>query len=303
MTDELKPCPFCSSKDVGVYYNTQSDHMYDWDFHVECYPCGACGEHDANREEAIAAWNRRTPAAPALQHDADQNARIVFVGGLCTPRNGGKRFAVIDRNLDSWELRECDIEMLYATSGPGAAPIESSKQKEIQRLQAKIDELMLEYCPDEMTPEQMAEWAKHQRVATVQPTYNGVAFRDLSADDKEKVNLGIFEEDPVEQPVHIDIGRMEASLNSGTIKAPNGMSREEKQTFIEDAGKVAEREALRKLLISVVPSKRKEQHRINFNMSDENEYGEHRAGFCADAKTASCDYWIRLPDFKGGPRC
>lgn len=29
-------------------------------------------------------------------------------------------------------------------------------------LQAKIDELMLEYCPDEMTTEQRAEWAKHQ---------------------------------------------------------------------------------------------------------------------------------------------
>lgn len=29
-------------------------------------------------------------------------------------------------------------------------------------LQAKIDALMLEHCPDEMTPEQIAEWAKHQ---------------------------------------------------------------------------------------------------------------------------------------------
>lgn len=32
--------------------------------------------------------------------------------------------------------------------------------------QAKIDELMLEYCPDEMTAEQLEEWAKHQ-----QPSY------------------------------------------------------------------------------------------------------------------------------------
>jgi len=29
-------------------------------------------------------------------------------------------------------------------------------------LQARIDELMQEYCPDEMTEEQWAEWAKHQ---------------------------------------------------------------------------------------------------------------------------------------------
>lgn len=29
-------------------------------------------------------------------------------------------------------------------------------------LQAKIDALMLEYCPDEMTDEQLAEWGRHQ---------------------------------------------------------------------------------------------------------------------------------------------
>jgi hypothetical protein len=29
--------------------------------------------------------------------------------------------------------------------------------------QAQIDRLMLEYCPDEMTPEQMEEWARNQR--------------------------------------------------------------------------------------------------------------------------------------------
>lgn len=30
--------------------------------------------------------------------------------------------------------------------------------------QAAIDRLMLEFCPDEMTPEQLEEWEKHQRV-------------------------------------------------------------------------------------------------------------------------------------------
>jgi len=31
-------------------------------------------------------------------------------------------------------------------------------------LQAKLDRLMLEYCPEDMSKEQMAEWEKHQRV-------------------------------------------------------------------------------------------------------------------------------------------
>lgn len=30
-------------------------------------------------------------------------------------------------------------------------------------MQAKIDALMLEYCPDEMTPGQVEEWGKHQK--------------------------------------------------------------------------------------------------------------------------------------------
>lgn len=30
-------------------------------------------------------------------------------------------------------------------------------------LQAKIDALMLEYCPEEMTPEQIKNWEKHQK--------------------------------------------------------------------------------------------------------------------------------------------
>lgn len=36
---------------------------------------------------------------------------------------------------------------------------------EVARKQAEIDRLMLEYCPDEMTAEQLAEWSAHQRPA------------------------------------------------------------------------------------------------------------------------------------------
>lgn len=33
-------------------------------------------------------------------------------------------------------------------------------------LQARIDELMLEYCPNEMTEAQKANWARHQKPAS-----------------------------------------------------------------------------------------------------------------------------------------
>ena len=34
----------------------------------------------------------------------------------------------------------------------------------LKKQQAIIDALMLEHCPDEMTPEQMANWERHQKV-------------------------------------------------------------------------------------------------------------------------------------------
>lgn len=36
---------------------------------------------------------------------------------------------------------------------------------EVEAKQARIDALMLEHSPDEMTPEQLAEWAQHQKPA------------------------------------------------------------------------------------------------------------------------------------------
>lgn len=38
-----------------------------------------------------------------------------------------------------------------------------SAQRALAGAQAKIDALMLEYCPDEMTHEQVENWGKHQR--------------------------------------------------------------------------------------------------------------------------------------------
>ena len=46
----------------------------------------------------------------------------------------------------------CDIHDIERFAALVAAP-----------LQAKIDRLMLEYCPDEMTQEQLNEWAKNQK--------------------------------------------------------------------------------------------------------------------------------------------
>ena len=40
------------------------------------------------------------------------------------------------------------------------------RNRAVMALQCKLDALMLEYCPDEMTEEQKAEWARHQQPAS-----------------------------------------------------------------------------------------------------------------------------------------
>lgn len=44
-------------------------------------------------------------------------------------------------------------------------------KRDYDALQAKVDELMLEYCPDEVTDEQWEEYCRHQRVV-----YDGRGF-------------------------------------------------------------------------------------------------------------------------------
>ncbi len=60
---ELLPCPFCGDADVAIFHNTSSDHMYDWDYHVECKSCGSSGSCDTQKLQAAIEWNRRDAVA------------------------------------------------------------------------------------------------------------------------------------------------------------------------------------------------------------------------------------------------
>lgn len=69
------------------------------------------------------------------------------------------------------EVAELNEHIEYLLSRDKAwADIDSLKEQQLARydaeisyLQYRIDELMLEYCPNEMTEEQLANWAAHQR--------------------------------------------------------------------------------------------------------------------------------------------
>jgi hypothetical protein len=46
----------------------------------------------------------------------------------------------------------------------GALAAESEYINKLEALQAKLDRLMFEYCPEDMTKEQVNKWGKHQVV-------------------------------------------------------------------------------------------------------------------------------------------
>lgn len=86
------------------------------------------------------------------------------------------RIATLEADAERWKQisvafgTECDDlkaelaaerEMRNATQ----LELERVENEELAAAQAKIDSLMLEFCPEEMTEEQTAEWARNQRPA------------------------------------------------------------------------------------------------------------------------------------------
>lgn len=62
---ELDPCPFCGSNDV-VMYGTG----VGW--YARCCDCAAASDLRDSRDEAVAAWNRRTVDVDELIEIADE---------------------------------------------------------------------------------------------------------------------------------------------------------------------------------------------------------------------------------------
>lgn len=56
MSEELKPCPFCGSKDI-----LESGYQVNW---ITCLNCECDGPLEKTKQEAIKAWNKRVKEAP-----------------------------------------------------------------------------------------------------------------------------------------------------------------------------------------------------------------------------------------------
>ena len=53
MSEELKPCPFCGSKRIGIVSNIQKGYV------VYCTNCKASTNVATRKEDAIYLWNKR----------------------------------------------------------------------------------------------------------------------------------------------------------------------------------------------------------------------------------------------------
>ena len=73
MDAELKPCPFCGSKNLEVQVENFRESNEQW--YVECLGCGMVSHKEYPSEKAIAAWNTRVPpkAAPLVWEGNDDD--------------------------------------------------------------------------------------------------------------------------------------------------------------------------------------------------------------------------------------
>ena len=75
-----------------------------------------------------------------------------------------KRAAIQKANNEADHLRHrLVLAEHHANVMQGFAEVAARKADAIQ---AQLDALMLEFCPDEMTDEQRANWVRHQRPAS-----------------------------------------------------------------------------------------------------------------------------------------
>lgn len=62
LEDDIKPCPFCGSKEVILTDSSDIDEYGDeTTYYVWCKNCGECSEFWEDPDDAIGQWNKYIP--------------------------------------------------------------------------------------------------------------------------------------------------------------------------------------------------------------------------------------------------
>ena len=65
MTEKLKLCPFCGSKNVDIFPTFGDGESNQNLMNVECIDCGAQGAVRLGEQKAVEAWNKRSVSSEA----------------------------------------------------------------------------------------------------------------------------------------------------------------------------------------------------------------------------------------------
>lgn len=109
--------------------------------------------------------------APALRQEAEPAcedralpvaAWLLEFGAVSLPIGHDSRITAVQAFSTREELSEAWSQCEFDSIG-GPVVWAADARRAIAAKQAEIDRLMLEHCPGEMTPEQVAEWGRHQQ--------------------------------------------------------------------------------------------------------------------------------------------
>lgn len=114
-------------------------------------------DHKQALDDLIAAQERiaaRPSAAPSVSNDHDALR---------------DQWLAVDREIGGKSMHALAFDDGVSVAAHSAAQVAVPECRACDANQAKIDALMLEYCPDEITPDQLAKWEASQRRATPEP--------------------------------------------------------------------------------------------------------------------------------------
>lgn len=129
----------------------------------------ATGLLRAERDNAERGWRDASAACARMQTERDEYAlKLSSCELMLTQRNAEAASAGLEAQQLQFRLDSLSATMAKSRRTLVDEHMEMKRQRDFvvrQRdaLQARLDAIMLEHCPAEMTPEQTAEWAKHQR--------------------------------------------------------------------------------------------------------------------------------------------